>query len=159
MVQVIARDSLSHDRLYVIHMVSYGVSLVTALEHGGAVGARFDGDYEGEVDGERLSGTSIGTFYIFLTGGPSVMTRRFGEILTTDHSSIAVTAEGFGRYYPADEVIRFTESATFFAASSEYRWLSGPARVTSGTLSIPAGTIEVSTKTAKGAVVHAVGAV
>lgn len=147
------------EHLLIIDMANYGVTLITALEEGGAVGARFDSDYEGEVTGDSVNGTSIGTLYLFVTGGPSVMIRRYSQILTEDHARIAVSSEGYGRYYSAEEQIRFSESTTFFSAHPNYRRLDGPARIGSGTLDLGGGTIEVTTTSSRGPVLHSVGSI
>lgn len=159
MADVVDRDTLSEEHLLIIDMANYGVTLLTAMEEGGAVGARFDSDFEGEMIGDRVKGTSVGTLYLFVTGGPSLMVRRYSRVLTEDHARVAVSSEGYGRYYSADEAIKFSESTTFYSAHPNYRWLDGPARIGSGTLDLADGTIEVTTTSSRGPVLHTVGSI
>jgi hypothetical protein len=79
--------------------------------------------------------------------------------LTEDHARIAVSAEGFGRYYSAEEAIKFSESTNFYSAHPSYRWIDGPARIGCGTLDLADGTIEVTTTSTRGPVLHTVGSI
>lgn len=87
-------------------------------------GARFDVEFEGSVQGDRLIGKVSGTDYLYIRADGRVQLHIHACFTTADEACIALFAEAAGTRHDETQKLYVRENVVMYSAFANYTWVN-----------------------------------
>lgn len=136
------------EKLHLIGVTDYGVDMQQILSDPAQVppaGTRLDIEYEGRIEGERLSGALKGVDYAIIRADGRFQLDIRGRITTDDGAPIALYADGIMKQPDANGIAQLRLNMQLTTAAPEYEWVNALQVWGSGRVNLETGQIRVST--------------
>jgi hypothetical protein len=107
--------------------VDYGVSMEALTSGKSAVplgGARFDQTFQGVLQGPKLSGTIVGTDYLYVRADGRFQLHLHARVATEDGINISLSSEGVSMQIEGEKETQIRSSVSLFSSSETYQWLN-----------------------------------
>ena len=118
---------LFDEQVHLTGVVEYGIGWADLLQGKSAVppeGARFDMSFEGELQGDLLSGKVKGMDYLEVRPDGRFMLTIYATIVTQDGETIALYEEGVMDPKPGEPMGNLALNLKFTTHSPKYSWLN-----------------------------------
>lgn len=136
------------EKLHLTQITEYGVDMQQILSDPTNLpptGARLDIEYEGRIEGERLSGDLKGVDYAVIRADGRFQLDIRGRVTTDDGTPIALYADGIMKQPDANGIAELRLNMQLTAAAPDYEWVNALQVWGSGNVNLETGQIRVST--------------
>lgn len=107
-------------------------------------GARYDVEFVGTIEGERLTGTVSGVDHVYVRADGRMELHLHGRVVTADGAPMAFSGSGVAVADPASELVRIYDSATLHTADPRYLWVNALPMWGVGTLDLARSELRVT---------------
>lgn len=136
------------EELHLTNVIDFGVDMQQILSDPANLpptGARLDIEYEGRIEGERLSGNLKGVDYAIIRADGRFQLDIRGRITTDDGAPIALYADGIMKQPDANGIAELRLNMQLTTGAPDYAWVNALQVWGSGRVNLETGQIRVRT--------------